>query len=119
VNQAQFNFCSAMLFDRDNGRITKTKKELNNNIREYQQKLMDIVYNYLKNRYGKSEYRSKNKDYSIYQEESLKMYEDGKYTGAFEKIFSTASDFFNTFDGTKINNEYFRNTKALQAFNAF
>jgi hypothetical protein len=47
------------------------------------------------------------------------MYEDGKYTGAFEKIFSTASDFFNTFDGTKINNEYSRNTKALQAFNAF
>lgn len=119
VNQAQFNFCSAMLFDRDNGRITKTKKELNNNIREYQQKLMDIVYNYLKTYYNKSRNKIADVDYSIYQEESLKMYEDGKYTGVFEKIFPTASTFFNTFNGRRINNEYFYKTDALQAFNAF
>lgn len=119
VNQAQFNFCSAMIFDRNKGRITKTKKELNNNIREYQQELMNIVYNYLKTHYSKSRNKIADTDYSIYQEESLKMYEDGKYTGIFEKIFPTASTFFNTFNGRRINNEYFYKTDALQAFNAF
>jgi len=47
------------------------------------------------------------------------MYEDGKYTGAFEKIFNTASTVFNTFNGRRIALEWKQDSDALKAFNAY
>lgn len=121
VKQAQFNFCGAMLFDRDSGRMTRTEKDLNDNIREYQQRLFNIVFNYLKEHYTKNKGRNQiqGSDYSIYSADTLNMYQDGKYTGAFDKIFPTASTVFNTFNGVRINLAYNQKTESLRAFNAY
>ena len=121
VKQAKFNFCGAMLFDRDTGFMTRTEQDLNDNIRKYQQRLFDTVFNYLKTHYTKNNNRNqiKDVDYSIYSADKINMYEDGKYTGAFEKIFNTASTVFNTFNGRRIALEWKQDSEALKAFNAY
>ena len=121
VKQAKFNFCGAMLFDRDTGFMTRTEQDLNDNIRKYQQRLFDTVFNYLKTHYTKNNNRNQIKDidYSIYSADKINMYEDGKYTGAFEKIFNTASTVFNTFNGRRIALEWKQDSEALKAFNAY
>ena len=47
LRQINFNLCNSMIFNRDNGTIIRGDRELNKNLREYQQTLFDIVYNFL------------------------------------------------------------------------
>lgn len=119
VKSAEYNFSNALLFDRDNGRIIRNKHQLNSKIKEYQQELMDVLFNYLKSHYSKQRNRISSVDYGVYSQDSVKLYEDGKYTGIFETIFPTASNIFNTFTRNRLITEYQYQTDALKAFNAF
>lgn len=106
LRQINFNLCNSMIFNRDNGTVIRGDRELNKNLREYQQTLFDIVYNFLQKKGRTLPGRTL-------------MYEDGKYTRAFEYLAPLAEDVFNKFDRKRLITEFSYQTDSLKAFNAY
>lgn len=119
IKEAEFNMCNSFFFDRQKGTMTLNEKQLNDNIKEYQQRLLDTLFNYLKGKYSDTSNRLSGTDYSIFDGDSVKMYIDGKYTRIFEQLFNIAQTAFGPFTPKRLNTEFYYQTEGLKAFNAF
>lgn len=106
TKDVDFNLAKALIFDRDKGTITHNEKEFNANLKEYQSELFEDLKEYLK---------SQNLDV-----EDTPLYDaEGKYTGAFDKLFPIASNLFNSFNKARISAEFSYQTPGFKAFNAY
>jgi hypothetical protein len=99
TGEVNFNLASSIIFDRDNGTISV---DINKSLKDYQSRLFNVLFEYLKNK-------------NYYSGEDLVLYdEDGKYTGAFEKILDVSENYFSQFDEASISQMFAQRTSSTR-----
>lgn len=79
---AMYNIVNCFLVNRNTGKVIKSVHDLNEEVRNYQENLLQEVVGYLKDVYSKTPEASK----TLEELSNLTMYKDGKYTGAVARI---------------------------------
>lgn len=101
------NLVDAILLDRTRGNLVLNTKDLNNNIREYQQRLLNNVIAYLENfALDVDGHKSRNVKFTKAQLEEVKtlpIYDnDGNYTNVIQKVASLLNDITGNLSPTSI-----------------
>lgn len=87
------NIVKSFILDREGSKIIDTSSELNSSLRKYQQDLLNIVKDFLIDKYSKMQSDKYNKEEALLELQSLNMYDNGDYNGAIERMNRVLSPF--------------------------